>query len=179
MFMTVSSITTEKIRRLILYAVILIILILIRHAFITLRLQGHLETMRIMASYPYVDWIRINLDESVDVRYGDPKLDEVKYSRYPFYTGRINLQSSTRRWLVGISQGNIGQILYYADGELLFSLDIFIFIENPLPIPVGEPGIGNNVFVLNGYYAIALVTNSNFMASFRFIAADIFGLTGL
>ena len=170
MSMKTPSITPKKIRSLILVVVAAIILVLIRHAISTLRLHDHHEVMRIMASYLYVDRIHINLGEGTDIRYGNPKFDEVKYSFYPFYKGRVFLQSSTRRWLVRISQGNIGQILYYVDGELLFSLDIFTFIENPLP--PGQPS-GNNVFMLNGYYAVAFVTNTNFMASFRLGAIDV------
>jgi len=120
-----------------------------------------------MYNFQYVDRITLHINgEETIVSISDPNFQNAKDALYPFDAGRIGLPSGQWRTLQRQSIGKYGTIEYFVDGDRLFTVEIYVFDTHPHSD--NYDFIHQNVFAIGDLFAIGVIIESNFLASFPF-----------
>ncbi|MCL2427070.1 MAG: hypothetical protein FWD05_12140 [Oscillospiraceae bacterium] len=129
-----------------------------------------LAAIEFMDNFQHVDRIEINsVLGNYRISEDDSSFEELNNLLYPFNDGRVIVSAGTRRMLQRQSHEQFAEIYFYANGKLLFSLNVYTFLKHPLPEQTGIPGgLGNNVFMVGDHYAMIFINNGNFVGSFDF-----------
>ena len=120
-----------------------------------------------MYNYQFVDRITVS-HHSIDIDFtpNNNYFDMDKDKLYPFSAGRVGVPARTRRSLQRQSEGQVVEIVYSIGNDVLFTVGIYKFAGNPF----GEnESLNNNLFTIGSYFGLALINNSNFIGSFKFV----------
>jgi len=129
----------------------------------------------VMDNFQHVDRIVITmLHETLEIDYADYMFEDIRATLYPFSTGRVGIPASTKRVLLNNSHEQTMQILYFINGDELFSLSIYEFGSSPPFPPLNEQSLIfiHNMFIINNSYALAFINDGNFVGSFSFDVFD-------
>jgi len=157
---------SSKVRfRILLYSVVFILLALPTIHSISSNLE-RAAIHRAMGYFQNVSEIQISRSSSeVVIRQEEIDFSGTKMLLNPFGAGSIGISASERRTFQRRSHDVFVSMTYSVDGNALFSARIYIFTHHPLSAQsrTGGGAISNNIFTINGYYAVAFMSNSNFM----------------
>ena len=144
--------------------VILIILLIPAGVGIVFNIMRYRENLRLfdyMGEIEYINKIRVDYGSSEFViSIEDAGFDEIFALLYPFDSNIRGHGRVARRQ----SSGSF-EIIYYVDGTPAFSVDVFLFTDNPM----AENSIfSRNVFTVGQNYALAFMSDVNVLVNFGF-----------